>query len=228
MGKKQTKNTEQQQQSTHTQSSDSTKPDLDSAEPLADVQGQAVDEQQDIEDHSGDESESDLQDQVHELTQQLTEANEKFVRMAAEHDNYRKRMNGELERARKYEVANFAREMLEVLESLDRACEITVDDDALTTLDSMREGVDLTRKQLIDGLGKFSIEQIDPQPGEEFDVNFHQAMTMHPTCEIPANHVVETFRKGYKIHDRLLRPAMVVVACEPETKNDVDNNLDES
>jgi len=228
MGKKQAKKTEQSQRSDKTQPSKSGDVTSDSADEKVEVHVQTTDEQNGTEESVTGNGDLDLENEVHELTSKLSEANEKYVRMAAEHENYRRRMTGELDRARKFEVANFAREMLEVLESLDRACEIPVDDDALSALDSMREGVELTRKQLIDGLGKFSIEEISPQTGEAFDVNFHQAMTMEPTSEVPANHVVNTFRKGYKIHDRLLRPAMVMVACKPDTNDEAQDDAGEA
>ena len=177
-----------------------------------------------------DESPSELADQVFALNSQLTELKDKYVRAAAEHENYRKRMNGELERARKFAVDRFAREMLEVMESLDRACALSSgnDEDFVLTAEAIREGVELTRKQMLDKLALFEIEEIFPQPGDAFDVNLHEAMTMQPSSEIAPNCVLETFRKGYKIHDRLLRPAMVVIASAPSPQADAEDESQES
>ncbi len=148
-----------------------------------------------------------------QLQEENAELKEKYLRLFAEHENYRKRMNEQLDRVGKHAIDKFAREMLEVLESLDRACEIDIGDKPAPALISMRDGVDLTRKQLLDALERFSIEEIAPQVGDAFDVQWHQAMTTQPSAQMPANHIYELFRKGYRIHERLLRPAMVVVSA---------------
>ena len=171
---------------------------------------------------------SDETDEVFVLNQKLAEVSDKYVRAVAEHENHRKRMAGELDRTRKYAIDQFAREMLEVLESLEIACEIRVGENAEETVESMREGIELTLKLLHGALAKFSIEEINPLAGEVFDANFHQAMTMQPSEEYPANHIMETFRKGYRIHDRLLRPAMVVVTSQGSGKASSNEPADES
>ena len=174
------------------------------------------------------EEDSEDADRTQELESQVTEMNEKYIRLAAEHENYRKRMDGQLDRARKFAVDQFAREMLEVLESLDKACEIEIEGDTTPAVTAIREGVELTRKQMHNALKKFSIEEIVPQVGDVFDVNFHQAMTTQPSADIPANHIFDLFRKGYRIHDRLLRPAMVVVAAAIPEQPDDDGEPEQS
>ena len=151
-----------------------------------------------------------LRAEIEHLNKELTEANESHLRAAAEIQNVRKRHQVELDKARKYAIDNFAKSLLEVMESLDHACEIDDDSD----IGAMREGVELTRKQLLSVFEKASIRKIVPNRGDAFDVNEQQAMTLVPTDEFPPNHVVDVFRPGYMIHDRLLRPAMVIVSAE--------------
>src|SRR3546814_19183575 len=80
----------------------------------------------------------------------------------------------------------------------------------------MGEGMQLTYRQLMSVLEKHGVKQIDPV-GQPFNPDFHQAMTMAPSTDVPANHVLSVMQKGYSPHDRLLRPAMVVVARAPES-----------
>ena len=153
-----------------------------------------------------------LTDEISHLNEQAAEQLDRFQRLSAEYVNYQKRKDQEIDKARKYAIDQFARAMLDVMESLDKACEIEEVDDSAAAVSAMREGMDLTRKQLLAAFENFGMEEINPEPGSVFDANFHQAITMLPSDEIPANHISEVFRKGYRIHDRLLRPAMVIVA----------------
>lgn len=175
-------------------------------------EGQTADS--DREEDSAAEQESSLEDvlraEIEHLNNELTEAVESHLRVAAEIQNVRKRHQVELDKSRKYAIDNFAKSLLEVMESLDQACAIDDDSD----IGAMREGVELTRKQLLSVFEKASIRKIVPDRGDAFDVNEQQAMTLVPTDEFPPNHVVEVFRPGYMIHDRLLRPAMVIVSAE--------------
>ena len=124
-------------------------------------------------------------------------------------------MEQEIQKARRFSIDQFARAMLDVMESLDQACDIEQAEDLDPTVVAMREGMDLTRKQLLSAFESFGIEEVNPELGVAFDANFHQAMTMQESTEIPPNHISEVFRKGYRLHDRLLRPAMVIVASRP-------------
>jgi molecular chaperone GrpE len=135
------------------------------------------------------------------------------LRAMAEAENTRKRAQRDREDAQKYGIANFAREMLIVADNLRRAleaipAETLQSDEALKTL---YDGVAATERQLEAALGKEKIERIWPE-GERFDSNFHQAMFEVPDSGKPAGTVVQVLQAGYKIHDRLLRPALVGVA----------------
>ena len=160
----------------------------------------------------------------------IADQKDKYLRLMADYDNFRKRYDMEIEKARKFGIDQFARAMLDVMESLDKACEIEHLENLEATVSAIQEGVELTRKQLQSAFKSFHIEEIDPQPGTQFDAKFHQAMTMQPSAEIPPNHISEVFRKGFRLHNRLLRPAMVIVACavndgvESEKTNESEPN----
>jgi molecular chaperone GrpE len=135
------------------------------------------------------------------------------LRAMAEAENTRKRAQRDREDAQKYGITNFAREMLTVADNLRRAleaipAETLQADEALKTL---YDGVAATERQLEAALGKQQIQRIWPE-GERFDSNFHQAMFEVPDSGKPAGTVVQVLQAGYKIHDRLLRPALVGVA----------------
>ena len=129
----------------------------------------------------------------------------------AEKENSRKRALEEAEKTRKYAIESFSQEILLVKDSLDAALVIEN-----ATLESYKDGVELTVKQLVAIFEKFNIEELDPI-GETFDPNFHQAMTMIDSDEEP-NKILSVFQKGYKLNGRVLRPALVSVSKEKEKK----------
>ncbi|MEK7815869.1 MAG: nucleotide exchange factor GrpE [Pseudomonadota bacterium] len=138
---------------------------------------------------------------------------DQFLRAKAEADNVRKRTEAEIASIRKYAVESFAAEMLAVHDSLDLARSVSLADSA-TAVEKMHEGLELTLK-LMDGvLAKFGVTQLDPK-GEKFDPARHQALSMVASAEVPPNHIVTVIQKGYLLRDRLLRPAMVLVAKAP-------------
>lgn len=166
-----------------------------------------------------------LRAELEQVNKELAEKTDLCLRTAAELENLRKRNASELEKARKYAIDGFARSLLEVMESLDKACEIDQLEDAKPILD----GVELTRKQLLSVFEKASIRKIVPNPGDPFDVNEQQAMTLVPTADMPPNHIVEVFRPGYMIHDRLLTAAMVIVSAElPKDEDSSESEQTES
>jgi len=151
-----------------------------------------------------------------QLTEQLAKANqlaeenwEKFVRTQAEMENHKRRAEKDLQHAHKFGLEKFARELLPVADSLELG--LSVDTTDTPEVHKLREGMELTLKQLLSALEKFNVIPIDPQ-GEKFDPERHQAMAMQPTDEAEPNTVIKVYQKGYLINERLLRPAMVVVA----------------
>ncbi|MCZ6564983.1 MAG: nucleotide exchange factor GrpE [Gammaproteobacteria bacterium] len=148
--------------------------------------------------------------ELEEAQQQASDYHEKMLRMQAEMENLRKRSERDLSNAHKYSIEKFASELLQVKDSLELGLG-TGDVDAV----NLQEGAELTLKMMASVLKKFTIEEIDPC-GEIFDPNLHQAMTMQASVEHEPNTVITVMQKGYTLHGRLLRPAMVIVAKAPE------------
>ena len=147
------------------------------------------------------------------LRQERDESKDRLLRLAAEFENYKKRMERERDTIIRYAGENILRELLSTLDNLDRALEQGTADseDAQAKLDGMVEGVDLTRKGLLSTLEKFEVVPLE-SVGQEFNPNEHEALTMEASDDVPANHVLQEFAKGYRFRDRLLRPAKVVVS----------------
>lgn len=141
-------------------------------------------------------------------TAEIETLKDQMLRVQADAQNIRRRAEQDVEKAHKFGVEKFANELLPVIDSLERAIETFGDDEALKP---MREGVEMTMNMFISGLGKFNMEQVSPK-GEAFDPALHQAMSMIPAPDVAANTVVDVMQKGYTLHGRLLRPAMVIVA----------------
>lgn len=155
------------------------------------------------------EEEPSLQDIQAELAAALEKADEnwqRYLRSQAEIENVRKRAEKDLENAHKFGMEKFASELLTVKDSLELGLSVE-DADA----DKLREGTELTLKMLTQLMEKFNITTVDPM-GENFDPNLHQAMTMQETAEHQPNTVIAVMQKGYLLNERLMRPAMVVVA----------------
>ncbi len=188
------------------------------------VQDESVEE---TEQASAEDASSQFFGRTKALQRQLDEQQNSYLRSLAEMENLKKRHSTELERARKFAIDQFAKEMVNVMESLDKACEVGQQNSSETAVEAIREGVELIRKQMLNAFEKFSISEIDPQPGDPFNSDEQQAISMQPSADIPANHVAVMFRKGYRIHNRLLRPAMVIVAAE-QVPAKADRDADET
>ncbi|CAL1240138.1 nucleotide exchange factor GrpE [Candidatus Methylocalor cossyra] len=150
-----------------------------------------------------------LAQELAETRRQAEENWDKFVRSQAELENIKRRSEKELQNAHKFALEKFARELLTVVDSLELGLQAA--DDQNPDLHKLREGMALTLKQLVSVLEKFQVRAIDPE-GEKFNPELHQAMAMQPTDSAEPNTVIKVFQKGYLLHERLLRPAMVVVA----------------
>ena len=131
---------------------------------------------------------------------------DRLARLQAEFDNFRKRNAREQQDYRDYAIVDALKSFLPILDSLDRAAK----SDA-TDIDQLRSGVELIDRQFHDALSKLGVQPIAAEGGP-FDPNFHQAIQMEETDEAPDNTVIGELQRGYRIKDRLLRPAMVRVA----------------
>ncbi len=149
--------------------------------------------------------------QLEEARKEARENWENLLRAQAELENLRRRNQKELQDAHKFALEKFARELLPVLDSLELGIEAGASDAAVSDIVKLREGTELTLRQFRSVLNKFNIEEIDPI-GEVFNPELHQAMAMETSEEAETNTVIRVFQKGYLLNQRLLRPAMVVVA----------------
>jgi molecular chaperone GrpE len=164
---------------------------------------------------------------IEKLNAENAELKDRLLRALAEMENLRRRTEREVADARAYGVANLARDMLSVADNLARAVESfpaeerAVADAALTAL---IEGVELTERDLHAALGRHGVTKLSPQ-GEKFDPNFHQAMYEIPDETLPAGAVAQVMQSGWKIGERVLRPALVGVSkggVKAAPKNDED------
>ncbi len=155
-------------------------------------------------------------DAVDEAVDELTSLKDQLLRAMAETENVRNRAKREREDATKFAIANFARDMASVADDLGRAL-ASVPEDAATdegALHALIQGVEMTRRNLDSTLDRHGLTRIDPL-GEKFDHNFHEAMFEVETVKTEPGTVVQVIQQGYRIHDRLLRPARVGIAKRP-------------
>lgn len=148
------------------------------------------------------------------ITAERDELKDKYLRLAAEMDNLRRRTARDVKDARAYSVSNFARDMLAVSDDLRRALDAIpaeAREAGEAGLKTLIEGVEMTERSMLSALERHGVKRLSPQ-GQKFDPNFHQAMFEVPNPEVPNNTVVEVVQDGYVIGDRVLRPAMVGVA----------------
>ena len=142
------------------------------------------------------------------LKLQAKENIDKALRAAAELDNIRKRTSRDIENAHKYGLERFINELLPVVDSIELGLNAS---QSAEDIDSLREGMDLTLKKLLDCLGKFGVKTVDPA-GEKFNPEWHEAVSMQELEGSESGQVVTVMQKGYELNGRLVRPAMVVVA----------------
>lgn len=149
------------------------------------------------------------QEIIRKLELQAQEHHDAWLRAKAEADNIRKRAQADIANAHKYALESFGADLLPVRDALEAA--LAADN---STLEAMRQGVELTLKQLNGVFEKAAIREVDPI-GERFDPHRHQAMTTVASDKTP-NTVVHVLQKGYLLHDRVLRPALVTVSRAPD------------
>ncbi|MGQ7246497.1 nucleotide exchange factor GrpE [Halomonas sp. V046] len=178
---------------------------------LEDIVDQAEDAEQAEAAVESDNPEAEvLAARVEELEQSVAEAKDQALRASAEAQNVRRRAEAEADKARKFALEKFVKELLPVVDTLEKALEAMGDDAS----QAHREGVSMTLKMQQDVLGKFGVEVVEPH-GEPFDPQYHEAMAMVPNPEMDPNTVMEVMQKGYLLNGRLVRPAMVVVTQAP-------------
>ena len=165
-----------------------------------------------------EEEQETKEEKVEELKEETTEQsadkeeyeklNQQYIRLAADFDNYRKRQAQERENLLKFGTENALTKMLDVIDNFERG------EKALENVDDctkVKESFNLIHKQVLETLQKLGLEEIEAE-GQEFDPNFHDAVMQTPTSEHPEHTVIKVLQKGYKMGDKVLRPALVNVA----------------
>ncbi len=155
--------------------------------------------------HPEKETMPSLEEMLKAAERQAAEHHDAWLRAKAETENMRRRAVEDVDKARKFAVENFASELMAVKDSLEAALAVES-----PSVENLKDGVELTLKQLTAAFGKFNLNDIDPM-GEKFDPHQHQAIQVVESDQ-PANTVVTVLQKGYRLNERTLRPALVMVA----------------
>jgi molecular chaperone GrpE len=156
---------------------------------------------------------------VKALTEQLASEKDRVLRLSAEFENYKKRKQRESDEFKKFANETVFRQILTVVDNLERAIDSTKNnsDDG-----GLLEGVKLTYKEILKLFETFNVKVVEAE-NQTFNPSFHQAVTQEETNEFPENHVTKVLQKGYVLHDRLIRPAMVVVSKKIEKEKNIEN-----
>ncbi len=163
------------------------------------------------------------EERADEADKEIASLRDELLRVRAESENHRKRTERRMESNTRFAVEGFARDLLEVLDNIERA--LASADGGENNVAALRGGTEMTLKVLLDTLRRHGIEAIDPKQ-EKFDPNLHEALDMVPTMEQAPNTVFEVVQKGYSLRERLLRPARVRIATAPPQASELDQNAD--
>jgi molecular chaperone GrpE len=145
---------------------------------------------------------------VTDITEQLASEKDRVLRLSAEFENYKKRKQRESDEFKKFANETVFRQLLSVVDNLERAIDSTKNN---SEDEGLLGGVKLTFKEILKLFETFNVKVVEAE-NQPFNPNFHQAVTQEETDEVPENHVTKVLQKGYLLHDRLIRPAMVVVS----------------
>jgi molecular chaperone GrpE len=182
---------------------DGATPDGDTERPAAEPRAGA--------DAAGASNTTALQEDPETVRQERDEYHERWLRATAEFDNYRKRVERERRELSEYAASELLKELLPLVDDLERALAAAPGADAVATVTGYRAGVELIQRQLLELLRKRGVTTVEAL-GVDFDPHVHQAVSQEPSATHRDGEVIEELRRGYKLGDRLLRPAMVKVA----------------
>lgn len=149
-------------------------------------------------------------DELNKVKEDLENLNNQYLRLAADFDNYRKRQTQERESLLKYGTEEALKKLIEVLDNFDRAKQSI---NSVEDCQKLKETFDILHKQTVDSLTKMGLEIIETE-GQKFDPMFHDAVMQTPTDEYPEETIIKELQKGYKLADKVLRPALVDVAVQ--------------
>jgi molecular chaperone GrpE len=163
-----------------------------------------------------------LEELLSQAQGKLAEQREAWLRALADAENARKRAQGEIAQARKYAAERMVEDLVPVMDSLEAALSAGAADS-----EALRAGVELTRKQLRSAFERAGVAEVSPEPGQRFDPHRHQAMATAESDQEP-NTVLNVLQKGYVLHDRIVRPALVTVARAKAVENGAANPISDS
>ena len=171
--------------------------------------------------------EMELEEKLQLAETEAKETYDRFLRLSAEFENFKKRTTREMNDFRKYANESLIRELLSVVDNLERALQST--NDGTQTDTGVLEGVEMTHKEILKIFEKFNVQPIEALD-QTFDPKFHQAVMQESVEDKPDNTVIQELQRGYLMHDRLIRPSMVVVSKAVAQANDKaeENNLSEN
>jgi len=155
---------------------------------------------------------SSAEDETQDVAAELAETRDRLLRMTAELENYRKRASRELQQERKYAVLPLVSDLLPLIDNVKRAIEAAEKAGAPAAL---LDGVRLVSQQMESILGRHHVTKIEAEPGQMFDPHIHEAISHLPSQEFPAGTMAAVAAAGYQLHDRVVRPAQVVVSSGP-------------
>lgn len=155
-------------------------------------------------------------DGIKEVKEQLAVEKDRVLRLSAEFENYKKRKQRESDEFKKFANEMVFKQLLTVVDNLERAISSTKEN---SDEKGLLEGVKLTHKEIIKLFETFNVKPVEAD-NQPFDPNFHQAVTQEETDDLPENTVSQVLQKGYLLHDRLIRPAMVIVSKKIEEKTE--------
>ncbi|MBD3109742.1 nucleotide exchange factor GrpE [Bacillus sp. AGMB 02131] len=189
--------------------SEEMKKDLQAEESQADNETveEIFEEKEDGQEKSSEQQLEEANAQIANLTAKVEEQENRYLRLMADYDNSRRRSKLDLEAAQKYRSQNLATDLIQAIDNFERALALPAENEETK---SLRQGIEMVYKSLLEALKKEGVEQIE-SVGKEFDPNIHQAVMQVNDENFASNVVVEEFQKGYMIKDRVLRPAMVKV-----------------
>ena len=178
-----------------------------------------------VDENENEDEDISIEQTVENQNKEIKELKDQLLRSLAESENLRKRTIKEIAEAKKYSHISFVRDLVSSVDNLQRALEAVPDDKSQLSepIKNLVIGLEIVEKEILNTFEKHSLKQINPL-GEKFDYNLHQAMFEVPTNEKEPGYVVEVSQKGYLLHDRLVRPAMVGISKKSEEETTKQNN----
>lgn len=173
------------------------------------------DSNQDNKDKGNGSAKDNAGSEVNQLKAELEKAKSEYLYLLAEFDTYRRNAVKERSDLVKFGAEKFIREFLNVYDNFERALETDLAED---NVESFREGVQMIAGEFRSLLNRFGVEEIKSE-GEAFDPGKHEALSSEPRDDIPAGHIARVFKKAYKLHDKMIRPAQVTVSTVPPGSN---------